>query len=295
MSEPQPGILGEPPALARSLTFRLRVDADAAAALTDLRRAVPAEWVTLGIGEPLALFCGAVLPGLRTFPGVSGSGATAPSRQGALWILLRGEDHTELYKREAVVRAALGPAFALEDARSLFHYDGGRDLSGFEDGTANPKGADAETAAIVRAGGAFDGSSFVAVQRWVHDLQRFAAFPPERADEVIGRRLKTNEEIEDAPPSAHVKRTEQEAFDPEIFLVRRSMPWSDNEEHGLEFIAFAASLDAFERMLRRMFGQDDGILDALLTFSRPITGGYYWCPPVRSGRLDLSAIGIPPP
>jgi putative iron-dependent peroxidase len=45
-------------------------------------------------------------------------------------------------------------------------------------------------------------------------------------------------------------------------------------------------------MLRRMLGLDDGIVDALFTFSRPVTGGYYWCPPLRSGKLDLSALGI---
>ena len=94
----------------------------------------------MGIGEPLALACGRPIAGLRTFPGLSGAAATAPSTQGALWLLLRAGDHTELYKREGSVRAALQAAFVLEDARSLFHYDGGRDLSGFEDGTANPTG-----------------------------------------------------------------------------------------------------------------------------------------------------------
>jgi putative iron-dependent peroxidase len=70
------------------------------------------------------------------------------------------------------------------------------------------------------------------------------------------------------------------------------MPWSVGEEHGLEFIAFGDTLDKFERILRRMLGLDDGIVDALFTFSRPVTGGYYWCPPLRSGNLDLSALGI---
>lgn len=292
-STSQPTILGTAPPLARSLTFRLRFAGEARAALHDYLRVIPSDWATLGVGQPLALHFGAVIPGLRTFPGLSGAAVTAPSRQGALWVLLRAADHTELYKREGAVRGALESAFVTEDARSLFHYDGGRDLSGFEDGTANPAGEAAVRAAVVE-GGALAGSSFVAVQRWVHDLQRFAAFPPESADAVIGRRLSTNEEIEDAPPSAHVKRTEQEAFDPETFLVRRSMPWSDGAEHGLEFIAFVAELDAFERMLRRMLGLDDGVVDALFTFSRPITGGYYWCPPLKAGIVDVSALGVTP-
>jgi hypothetical protein len=32
-------------------------------------------------------------------------------------------------------------------------------------------------------------------------------------------------------------------------------------------------------------------LPGLRAFSRPITGGYYWCPPVANNRLDLSAVG----
>jgi len=32
--------------------------------------------------------------------------------------------------------------------------------------------------------------------------------------------------------------------------------------------------------------------DALFRFSRPCTGGYYWCPPLRAGLIDLSALGI---
>jgi len=291
-SESQPGILGAPPPLARSLTYRLHGAADAAATLGAFVSSIPAGWVTVGVGEQLALRLGHSIEGLRTFPGLSGPDATVPSTQGALWILLHAADHTELYKREGSVRAALAVAFALDDARSLFHYDGGRDLSGFEDGTANPSGDAAGAAAIVGAPSALRGSSFVAVQRWIHDLQRFAAFAPEQADAVIGRRLKTNEEIADAPPSAHVKRTEQESFDPETYIVRRSMPWSDGAEHGLEFIAFGDTLDKFERMLRHMLGLDDGIVDALFTFSRPVTGGYYWCPPLRAGKLDLSALGI---
>ena len=291
-SESQPGILSAPPPLARSLTYRLHGEGDAAAPLRAFVAAIPAAWAPVGIGEQSALRFGRPVIGLHTFPGLSGPQATVPSTQGALWVLLHAADHTELYKREGRVRAALGSAFALDDARSLFHYDGGRDLSGFEDGTANPTGAAAGEAAIVHASAGLDGSSFVAVQRWIHDLQRFAAFPPEAADAVIGRRLATNEEIADAPPSAHVKRAEQEDFDPESFVVRRSMPWSDGEEHGLEFIAFGDTLDKFERILRRMLGLDDGIVDALFTFSRPVTGGYYWCPPLRSGNLDLSALGI---
>jgi putative iron-dependent peroxidase len=124
----------------------------------------------------------------------------------------------------------------------------------------------------------------------VHDLARFESFGEQQRDHVMGRSAQTNEELDDAPETAHVKRTAQESFDPAAFMVRRSMPWAGAEEEGLEFVSFVASLDAFERMMRRMVGLEDGIVDALFTFSRPVTGGYYWCPPVRGDRLDLSAL-----
>lgn len=57
------------------------------------------------------------------------------------------------------------------------------------------------------------------------------------------------------------------------------------------FLAFGHSFDAFEAQLRRMSGLEDGIVDGLYRISTPLTGGYYWCPPIKDGRLDLSALG----
>jgi putative iron-dependent peroxidase len=290
-ASPQPSVLAQPPSLARSLVFRLLPTSDPAPALRALLEAMPPDWGTVGIGEQLALKLGRPIPGLRTFPAFSGPEVCIPSTQGSLWLLLRAEDFTSLYQHEGIVRATLRAAFAVVDAVNTFFYDGGRDLSGFEDGTANPEDDEAVEAAIV-ADGPLAGSSFVGVQRWIHDLNRFAAFAPADADNIIGRRLATNEEFDEAPESAHVRRTAQELFDPEAFVVRRSMPWSTGDEHGLEFIAFGNTLDKYEKMLRRMAGLDDGITDGLFSFSHPLSGGFYWVPPVRDGKIDLSAIGV---
>jgi len=116
--------------------------------------------------------------------------------------------------------------------------------------------------------------------------------PHKDQDNAIGRRKRDNKELDNAPSSAHVKRTAQESFTPEAFLLRRSMPWADTTRAGLVFVAFGRSLDAFEAQLRRMAGAEDGIVDALFTFTRPVTGAYYWCPPLRKGRLDLRAVGL---
>lgn len=118
----------------------------------------------------------------------------------------------------------------------------------------------------------------------MHDYAAFGRMSVSEQDYTVGRRCTDNEELEDAPESAHVKRTAQESFEPEAFVVRRSMPWwsvsPQGEDHsGLMFSAFGCSFNAFEAQMRRMLGMDDGISDALFTFSRPLTGSYFWCPP----------------
>jgi putative iron-dependent peroxidase len=137
-----------------------------------------------------------------------------------------------------------------------------------------------------------DGSSFVAVQQWVHDFKAFDSMSSEDQDNAIGRRKSDNEELKDAPPSSHVKRTAQESFEPEAFVLRRSMPWADGMRGGLNFVAFGKSFDAFEAQLRRMVGAEDGITDALFKFTLPITGSYFWCPPMAGNRLDFRALAL---
>ena len=117
-----------------------------------------------------------------------------------------------------------------------------------------------------RAGEGLDGSSYVAVQQWVHDLDAFEALGDTERDHSIGRRLADNEELDDAPEAAHVKRTAQESFDPPAFVLRRSMPWMVSMQAGLMFVAFGKSHQAFEQQMRRMAGHEDGIVDALFTF-----------------------------
>ncbi len=286
----QPGILLDPPAFGRSLTFRLVPGAAPRDVTHALAAAWDATWGVVGLGMPLATALGATIAGLRPFPALAGPALAVPSTQQALWIFLRGDDRSTLVHRTHALTVALDGTCILDDALDTFLHDGGRDLTGYEDGTENPTGDDAVRAACASGGDGIAGSSFVAVQRWLHDLARFASFDATRRDRTIGRRLADNEEIADAPDSAHVKRAAQEDFDPPAFMVRRSHPWSAGTAEGLEFIAYGADLDRFERVLVHMTGADDGVVDALFSFSRPLTGGYYWCPPLHEGRLDLRAI-----
>lgn len=288
MNRSQPGILAAIPGQARYLSFTLASpDIDPRPALARLCTLADGASTVVGLGASLIRTLGREMPGLADFPACSGAGLEIPATPAALWLWLRGDDRGELLHRARALEAALAPAFCVVERVDGFRHGEGRDLSGYEDGTENPRGEDAVAAACTAGG-----DSFVAVQRWRHDFDRFDAMAPEDRDLAVGRRRSDNEELEDAPASAHVRRTAQEDFTPEAFLLRRSMPWLDGAEGGLMFVAFGHSLDAFTAQLRRMSGAEDGIRDALFGFTRPLTGAFFWCPPVADGALDLSALGL---
>lgn len=293
MTVTQPGILAEENKLARYLSFTIDSEADIYAALQALVSNVATENTVIGIGQSLVGCLNKDVPGLRTLQAQTGCGIEIPSTPAALWCWLRGNDRGEIFHRSRQIESMLAPGFALDDVIDSFQYDQNRDLSGYVDGTENPDGDEAIKAAIVQEQGlGLDGGSFVAVQQWLHDFDIFDSMSTEEQDNVIGRHISDNEEFDEAPTSAHVKRAAQESFEPEAFILRRSMPWVDGMNAGLVFVAFGKSFDAFEAILNRMLGNEDSISDALFTFTHPISGAYFWCPPVKDGKLDLTALGL---
>lgn len=299
----QPGILDAVPAVARHVFLALADahQADAGAIRAALARLSPlanGSDVVVGVGPSLVALLGSDIPGLHEFPtDFSGHGVKVPSTPGTLWCWVRGDDLGHLLHLTRKVQRAVAPAFVVRHVVDAFRHalgesGHGRDLTGYEDGTENPQGEAAEEAAFASGQGeGLDGASFAAVQQWLHDLDAFEALADEERDHHIGRRLADNEEIEDSPETSHVKRTAQESFDPEAFVLRRSMPWMMSMQAGLMFVAFGKSLYAFEAQMRRMAGQDDGRTDAIFRISKPVNGAYFWCPPMREGRLDLRRLG----
>ena len=293
MNQSQAGILQPIPRLARYLFFTVGDSSALAQTLAGFAQAVDGDSVVVGFGQSLIEQLSTNIDGLREFPTEISGDIGIPSTPYAICCWLRGSDRGEIVHHARRLIKLLAPAFDHQKTIDAFQYGPSLDLTGYEDGTENPIGEDAIEAGFVQNQGAgLDGSSFLAIQQWVHDLDLFDRLSQAAQDHAFGRRLSDNEEIDDAPKSAHVKRTAQEDFDPEAFIVRRSMPWANETQEGLVFTAFGHSFNAFEALLDRMLGKDDGIIDALFSFTNPVTGSYFWCPPMREGRLDLRLLAL---
>jgi putative iron-dependent peroxidase len=226
--------------------------------------------------------------GLRQFTAITVADRTAPSTGGdlLLHVISRRDDlNFELASR---LRAALGTGVEVSQEVRGFRYLDGRDLTGFIDGTENPKGkARAGVALIGREDAAFAGGSFVFTQRYVHDLAAWGVLPEKEQEGVIGRRKRDSKELSDKqkPPTAHIARTVIEENGEELEIVRHSFPYGTTSEKGLFFIAYTRDLSIPEKMLARMMGSaGDGLHDRLMEFSRAVSGAHFFAPSLGALR-----------
>jgi putative iron-dependent peroxidase len=247
---------------------------------------VSAGGVNLVMGFGAALWS-AVAPGLSPaelapFQTVVGAdGRSAPATQHDAWLWISGAEPDVVWQAARAATLAVTKAADLATEQPGFTYLGGRDITGFIDGTANPPVRRAADVAVVPPGQPGEGGSHVLVMRWVHDLIAFERLSVEEQQRVIGRTKADSVELSEAekPPTAHISRVQVTVGGEELEIFRRSVPYGSPREHGLYFVAFSAERSRYDLMLARMFGNtEDGLHDRLTEFSRPVTGSYYFAP-----------------
>ena len=211
----------------------------------------------------------------------------APSTPGDLLFHIRAERLDVCFELATLLMSRLGDAVDSADEEQGFKFFDDRDLLGFVDGTENPVDAAAADAVFVGAeDAAFAGSSYVIVQKYLHDMKGWNALSVEEQETRIGRgKLDNVEQSDDRKASfAHNALTSiTDENGNELKILRDNMPFGDTArgEFGTYFIGYARNPERIERMLDNMFiGNPPGNHDRLLDFSTAVTGSLFFVPSV---------------
>jgi porphyrinogen peroxidase len=209
---------------------------------------------------------------------------TAVSTPGDILFHIRAASMDLCFELATHIMSRLAGAVSTEDEVHGFKFFDDRDLIGFVDGTENPVGPAAEAATLVGdEDTAVAGGSYVIVQKYLHDLERWNKVPVEEQENIIGRHKLSDIEQSDSvkKPYAHNVLTSIEENGEQLQIVRDNMPFGEvgKSEFGTYFIGYARSPQRIEKMLENMFiGNPPGTYDHLLDFSRAVTGALFFVP-----------------
>jgi porphyrinogen peroxidase len=224
--------------------------------------------------------------GLHPFREILAGPRHAVATPGDLLFHIRASRMDLCFELATQIMARLGDAVTVVDEVHGFRYFDDRDVIGFVDGTENPVGRAAFEAAII--GGedpAFEGGSYVIVQKYLHDMDAWNALTTEAQEKIIGRTKLADIELDDAtkPTFAHNALTTITENGREVKILRDNMPFGSvgNGEYGTYFIGYARSSATTELMLQNMFiGRPEGNYDRILDVSTAVTGGLFFVPSV---------------
>lgn len=208
----------------------------------------------------------------------------AVSTPGDILFHIRAASMDLCFELATHVMSRLTGAVTTVDEVHGFKFFDDRDLLGFVDGTENPVGQTASTATLVGDEDAtFAGGSYVIVQKYLHDVERWNKVPVEEQENIIGRhKLSDIEQLDSAKkPYAHNVLTSIEENGEQLQIVRDNMPFGHvgKGEFGTYFIGYARSPHRIEKMLENMFiGNPPGTYDHLLDFSSAVTGTLFFVP-----------------
>jgi len=263
----------------------------------------------VGIGSDAwdRLYPGLARPAsLHRLPVYDGPVHSAPSTPGDLLFHIRAHRMDLCFELAQRLTEHLGDAATVIDEVHGFRSFDERDLLGFVDGTENPEGDGAFEAVTVtdEQDRDFAGSSYVVVQKYLHDLTAWDALSTEQQERAIGRTKLSDLEMSDEvkPPDSHIALNviEDENGD-EQDILRFNLPFGTvgTREFGTYFIGYAKDPAVIEQMLENMFyGTEDAAHDRILDFSTAITGNLFavptvdWLedPPARTSDGDAAAV-----
>lgn len=194
-----------------------------------------------------------------------------------LWFTSSAYDYIFDFTRDAV--HALASVARISDETTSWPYHGKLDLTGFVDGTENPKLTEAPEVVLIPDGKPGAAGSVLLLQKWPHDAEKWQAVPVEKQELIIGRTKAESTELDPKPADAHAAKTDQDVFGK---ILRRNMPYGRYTKHGTMFVGFSADQSRLIKMLESMAGLIGGQRDALTFYTKPISGAYYFVPAIES-------------
>ena len=299
MSQPQKGICAEPNLHAQYLMFNV-VDDDSQVVRAKLARilelfeyydnehyeAMVSGVLAVGTNYWLELYPGLLPLELAPFPDMQCEDRCAPVVPCDLFIQIRADRADICHAIGVEVYELLKLHVELIEQIRGFRYLDGRDLTGFVDGTENPKGLHKLDVAIVGDDDPdFAGGSYIHVQRYRHDMTRWQQLAEKHQEKIIGRTKADNVEFSSAEKEAfaHTKRTSlKDQQGKSIEILRQSMPYGDMKVQGLYFVSCAKSPKPFTQMLQSMiYGDENGVYDKLLDYTSAETGAAFFAPSIN--------------
>lgn len=222
---------------------------------------------------------------LEPFQEIKGDRYTAPSTPGDIFFHIRAKRRDVCHELATMLHQPIATAVTPIDEVHGFRYFDGRSIIGFVDGTENPEGDERKAfACIGDEDPDFVGGSYVFVQKYLHDMDKWNALPVEEQEKVIGRHKYNDVELrdEEKPANAHNVVTNITKPDgTELKIIRANMPFANSSkgEFGTYFVGYARTFSTTLLMLKNMFlGNPAGTTDRLLDFSAAKTGTLFFVP-----------------
>lgn len=225
---------------------------------------------------------------LKPFPSMESEDRSAPTAAFDLFVQIRSDRADVNHIVGTQLCHLLDGCVDLVEQVKGFRFLDGRDLTGFVDGTENPRGPHRREVALVGAQDddeMFVAGSYLHIQRYRHDMKKWNKMVVKDQEDVIGRSKIDNIEYSSdvKPLTSHVKRTGlKDADGNSIEIMRQSMPYGHMKAQGLYFISCCHTPENFEIMLRSMiYGDGHGHHDHLLNYTEAETGAAFFAPSIN--------------
>lgn len=297
MAQPQKGICAEPNLHAQYLLLNV-VDEDSQAVRAKLARvldvfeyyetehyeAMLSGLIAVGTNYWPELYPGPIPTELTPFPDMQCEDRSAPSTPCDLFIQVRADRLDICHAIGVEIMELLRIHVELVEQVRGFRYLDGRDLNGFVYASDNPRGMRRRDVAIVPDTDVdFAGGSYIHVQRYRHDLRRWAALSPRQQEQVIGMTQEHNLPSKEQSASSHCVRASNEVYaESGPALLKQGMPYGDLSSQGMYSVCCSASSRPFKAMLHsQVVGTSEGDYDRWLDFTSAETGAAFFAPSVN--------------